>query len=70
VTSAAAKAGDPNVTSGAVATTAARLIFGAAIFPGKGAAGTGFTQESALRGNVTEDKQFVARVQPRPRLQL
>jgi Chitobiase/beta-hexosaminidase C-terminal domain len=60
VVSAAAVAGNPNVSSGVVPTSAAILIFGAAIFSGRGAAGPGFTQESALRNNVTEDKPFVA----------
>jgi hypothetical protein len=54
-TSAAAMAGQANVSSGTAATTAARLIFGAAIFDGHGAAGPGFTQRSSLKNNVTED---------------
>ncbi len=55
VTSAAIGA-TANASSGAAATTAARLIFGAAIFSGSGAPGAGFTQRSALQNNVTEDE--------------
>jgi hypothetical protein len=59
VTSAQAMTNNANVSSGAVATTAARLVFGAALFPGAGQAGPGFTRESSLRNNVTEDEPFV-----------
>ncbi len=44
-----------NASSGSVATSLARLIFGAAIFSSHGDPGTGFTPRSTLKGNVTED---------------
>jgi Chitobiase/beta-hexosaminidase C-terminal domain len=44
-----------NASTGPVAITTARQIFGAAILSGAGTAGTGFTQRSALKGNATED---------------
>jgi hypothetical protein len=59
-TSAAAVAGNPAVSSGAITATAGRQIFGAAIFEGRGTSGPGFTQRSSLRFNVTEDEPFAA----------
>ena len=44
-----------NASSGSVATTAAGLIFGAAIFASTGSAGPGFTDRSTLDGNISED---------------
>jgi hypothetical protein len=54
VTSAAIGA-TANASSGTATTSTARLIFGAAIFAGSGAAGPGFMRRSSLKNNVTED---------------
>ena len=53
----AAMAGNgANATVGPVTIKNAKMIFAGAIFPLQGNPGTGFTQRSALQGNVTEDQ--------------
>jgi Bacterial Ig-like domain (group 3) len=56
----------PDASVGPVTTTAPGVVFAAAVFKTNGNPGTGFTQRSALKGNVAEDKLTSGPITVRP----